>query len=74
MLKKGHALALAVTTAGLIGFGAPLGLLPPSESFGCAALAVAALFAVGGLASSAFHLGRPAPAWRHPDIAERARA
>ena len=24
MLKKGHALALAVTTAGLIGFGAPL--------------------------------------------------
>ena len=24
MLKKGHALALAVATAGLIGFGAPL--------------------------------------------------
>ena len=48
----------------LLGLGAPLGLLPPSESFGCAALAVAALFAVGGLASSAFHLGRPERAWR----------
>ena len=29
----------------LLGLGAPLGLLPPSESFGCAALVVAALFA-----------------------------
>jgi len=48
----------------LLGLGAPLGLLPPSESFGCAALAVAAMFAVGGLASSAFHLGRPERAWR----------
>jgi sulfite dehydrogenase (quinone) subunit SoeC len=48
----------------LLGLGTPLGLLPPSESFGCAALAVAALFVVGGLASSAFHLGRPERAWR----------
>ena len=48
----------------LLGLGTPLGLLPHSESFGCAALAVAALFVVGGLASSAFHLGRPERAWR----------
>jgi DMSO reductase anchor subunit len=48
----------------LLGIGAPLGLLPPNESFGCAALAVAALFAAGGLASSVFHLGRPERAWR----------
>jgi DMSO reductase anchor subunit len=48
----------------LLGLGAPLGLLPPNEGFGCAALVVAALFAIGGLASSAFHLGRPERAWR----------
>jgi sulfite dehydrogenase (quinone) subunit SoeC len=48
----------------LLGLGAPLGLLPRSESFGCVALVVAALFAVGGLASSAFHLGRPERARR----------
>src|SRR5208282_5409620 len=48
----------------LLGLGAPLGLLPASESFGCVALAVAALFAAGGLASSTFHLGRPERAWR----------
>jgi len=48
----------------LLGLGAPLGLLPPSASFGFVALAVAALLAVGGLASSAFHLGRPERAWR----------
>jgi DMSO reductase anchor subunit len=48
----------------LLGLGAPLGLLPTSESFGGAALAIAALFTAGGLASSAFHLGRPERAWR----------
>src|ERR1700738_1817401 len=48
----------------LLGLGAPLGLLPPSASFGFAAIALAALFAAGGLASSAFHLGRPERAWR----------
>ena len=48
----------------LLGIGAPLGLLPPSASFGFVALAVAALLAVGGLASSVFHLGRPERAWR----------
>jgi len=48
----------------LLGLGAPLGLLPRSQSFGCVALAVAALFAIGGLVSSAFHLGRPERAWR----------
>jgi DMSO reductase anchor subunit len=48
----------------LLGLGAPLGLLPPSASFGFAALAIAALLAAGGLASSVFHLGRPERAWR----------
>ena len=48
----------------LLGLGAPLGLLPPSQSFGCVALAIAALFAAGGLVSSIFHLGRPERAWR----------
>src|SRR5260370_26518274 len=48
----------------LLGLGAPLGLLPPSASFGFAALAIAALLAAGGLASSVFHLGRREPAWR----------
>src|SRR5438552_2597439 len=48
----------------LLGLGAPLGLLPPSASFGFAAIAVAVLLAAGGLASSAFHLGRPERAWR----------
>jgi sulfite dehydrogenase (quinone) subunit SoeC len=49
---------------GLLGLGAPLGLLPPSSSFGFAALAVAVMLAAGGLASSVFHLGRPERAWR----------
>jgi sulfite dehydrogenase (quinone) subunit SoeC len=48
----------------LLGLGAPLGLLPPSANFGFAAIAVAVLLAAGGLASSAFHLGRPERAWR----------
>jgi len=48
----------------LLGLGAPLGLLPPSQSFGGVALAIAALFAGGGLVSSVFHLGRPERAWR----------
>jgi DMSO reductase anchor subunit len=48
----------------LLGLGAPLGLVPPSSSFGFAALALAVLLAVAGLASSAFHLGRPERAWR----------
>jgi DMSO reductase anchor subunit len=48
----------------LLGLGAPLGLLPPSASFGFAAIAIAVLLAAGGLASSAFHLGRPERAWR----------
>src|SRR5438445_5535579 len=48
----------------LLGLGAPLGLLPPSASFGFAGLAVAVLLATGGLASSALHLGRPERAWR----------
>jgi DMSO reductase anchor subunit len=48
----------------LLGLGAPLGLLPSSASFGFAATAIAVLLAVGGLASSAFHLGRPERAWR----------
>src|SRR6202521_2772430 len=48
----------------LLGLGAPLGLLPPSAGFGFAALATAALFTAGGLASSVFHLGRPERAWR----------
>jgi DMSO reductase anchor subunit len=48
----------------LLGLGAPLALLPSSSSFGFAALAIALLFAVGGLVSSVFHLGRPERAWR----------
>src|SRR5215475_15251221 len=48
----------------LLGLGAPLALLPASSSFGFAALAIALLLAAGGLASSAFHLGRPERAWR----------
>jgi DMSO reductase anchor subunit len=48
----------------LLGLGAPLGLLPANPSFGFAALAIAVLLAAGGLASSAFHLGRPERAWR----------
>jgi DMSO reductase anchor subunit len=48
----------------LLGLGAPLGLLPPSASFGFAATVIAVLLAAGGLASSAFHLGRPERAWR----------
>jgi sulfite dehydrogenase (quinone) subunit SoeC len=48
----------------LLGLGAPLGLVPASASFGFAALAFAVLLAGAGLASSAFHLGRPERAWR----------
>jgi len=48
----------------LLGLGGPLDLLPSSSGFAFAALALAALFAAGGLASSAFHLGRPERAWR----------
>jgi DMSO reductase anchor subunit len=48
----------------LVGLGAPLGLLPQRASFGFTALAIAILLAGGGLASSAFHLGRPERAWR----------
>jgi DMSO reductase anchor subunit len=48
----------------LLGIGVPLGLLPPATNFGLAALAIAMLLAAGGLASSAFHLGRPERAWR----------
>jgi len=48
----------------LLGLGAPLGMLPTSQGFGLAALAIAILLAAGGLVSSAFHLGRPERAWR----------
>jgi len=48
----------------LLGVAGPLGLLPSSASFGVAALALAGLLAIGGLASSVFHLGRPERAWR----------
>jgi sulfite dehydrogenase (quinone) subunit SoeC len=48
----------------LLGLGAPLGLLPPSGGFAGAALSMAVLLTVGGLASSVFHLGRPERAWR----------
>jgi DMSO reductase anchor subunit len=48
----------------LLGLGAPLGLVPASASFGFAALAFGVVLAVAGLASSAFHLGRPERAWR----------
>jgi DMSO reductase anchor subunit len=48
----------------LLGIGVPLGLLPSSSGFGFVALAISILLATGGLASSAFHLGRPERAWR----------
>jgi DMSO reductase anchor subunit len=48
----------------LLGLLVPLGLLPPSATFGFAALAVAVVLAAGGLASSVLHLGRPERAWR----------
>src|SRR5258705_4101603 len=48
----------------LLGLGAPLGLLPPSASFGFAATVIAVLLAAGGLSSSAFSLGRPERARR----------
>src|SRR6478609_11973516 len=48
----------------LLGLGVPLGLLPPDPLFGLAGLGTAFVFAVGGLASSVFHLGRPERAWR----------
>jgi DMSO reductase anchor subunit len=48
----------------LLGLGEPLGLLPAPAGFGFAGLAIALLLAGGGLASSAFHLGRPERAWR----------
>jgi DMSO reductase anchor subunit len=48
----------------LLGVGGPLDLLPLSRGFGFAALALAAFLAAAGLASSAFHLGRPERAWR----------
>ena len=48
----------------LLGIGVPLGLLPPDPLFGLAGLGTAFVFAVGGLVSSVFHLGRPERAWR----------
>jgi DMSO reductase anchor subunit len=48
----------------LLGLGAPLGVLPGSRGFAFTALAIAVLLAVGGLSSSALHLGRPERAWR----------
>jgi sulfite dehydrogenase (quinone) subunit SoeC len=48
----------------LVGLGVPLGLLPDDAGFGFAVLAIAAILAGGGLASSVFHLGRPERAWR----------
>jgi sulfite dehydrogenase (quinone) subunit SoeC len=48
----------------LIGVAVPLGLLPQNPWFGVAALATAAVLAVGGLLSSFLHLGRPERAWR----------
>jgi sulfite dehydrogenase (quinone) subunit SoeC len=48
----------------LLGLGVPLGLLPVNAGFGFVALAVAVALATAGLASSAFHLGRPERAWR----------
>src|SRR5579862_530939 len=48
----------------LIGIGVPLQLLPENAGFGLAVLATAFVLAVGGLVSSAFHLGRPERAWR----------
>ena len=48
----------------LLGLGVPLELLPDNAWFGVAGLATAFILAVGGLVSSAFHLGRPERAWR----------
>jgi len=48
----------------LVGLGAPLGLLPQDPWFGFVALGTAVVLAGGGLASSAFHLGRPERALR----------
>src|SRR5580700_9673550 len=48
----------------LLGLGVPLGLLPVNTMFGVAALGSAFVLAASGLASSAFHLGRPERAWR----------
>ena len=48
----------------VLGLGEPLGLLPTSASFGFVALGLAVVLAAAGLASSAFHLGRPERAWR----------
>src|SRR5260370_31202317 len=48
----------------LLGLLVPFGLLPPSATFGFAALAVAVVLAAGGLASSVLHLGRPERGWR----------
>jgi len=48
----------------LVGLGVPLGMLSQSPWFGVVALAVGIGLAAAGLASSAFHLGRPERAWR----------
>lgn len=48
----------------LLGLGAPLGLVPEGAGFGGVALGLALALALGGLASSSFHLGRPERAWR----------
>src|SRR5580700_1189855 len=48
----------------LLGLGVPLGLFPVNTMFGVAALGSAFVLAASGLASSAFHLGRPERAWR----------
>jgi DMSO reductase anchor subunit len=48
----------------LLGLGVPVGLLPSDPLFGLAGLGTAFVFAVGGLVSSVFHLGRPERAWR----------
>jgi DMSO reductase anchor subunit len=48
----------------LLGLGVPLLLLPPDPLFGLAGLGTALVFAIAGLVSSVFHLGRPERAWR----------
>src|SRR3954454_3755939 len=48
----------------LLGLGVPLLLLPSDPLFGLAGLGTSLVFAVGGLVSSIFHLGRPERAWR----------
>jgi DMSO reductase anchor subunit len=48
---------------GLLGIGAPLGLVPGNTGFAILGLAASAVLAVGGLVSSVFHLGRPERAW-----------